>query len=342
MPFVFRQATYRLPGVYQWVKPSIAVGSGPQGSTYLQTIITVIGAGTGGIGGGANNNQNTGIAGGSPGPGGGYVQATYLPASLNAFEDIVVGAHSPGTIGGSVSGTTVAAQNSAGTNASGASNFGAHIIAGGGSPASVGNGGSNTVTGGLNIVNNAGGFILVAASQTYFQNTNGPSIKIGGVFSTWQPTGNSSGGAGGSANELPLPAIHNGGWGAGVYPQLFGGSGQVFTNGKAQNGTVPGAGGGACWANQSIFPLGGGDGAKPLPNSGAGGGGGGGASSQFNAGGLITGGKGADGSDGLVQVTDIFQLPPTPPFYVFDLEIIAWYHMMNMARPISLTGRYKS
>lgn len=338
MSFVFRQANYNVPGVYQWVKPSTTPGAGPFGSTYIQTVVTVIGPGSGGGSGTAICAPGaTGVVGGQGGMGGGYGQATYLPAALNLLEDIVV---APGTTGGAannVPGTGVSSANGIPSVQALTSKYGAHISCIGGGPSnSSGLGGAPSVTGGSNIISNIGGTSLRVQANLADQGDTGPGITVGGAFPTTQLTGNNAGGAGGSANFLINQLGGNGGGANGHN------GGKGGTNTSGQSAIVPGgSGGGSAALGGNANSLQAGNGADAPPNSGAGGGGGGTACSQGNTtGGGITSGKGGNGSNGVVQVTDIFTLPPAQPPYIF--VIITWFHMMNMARPISLTGRYKS
>src|ERR1700679_3405577 len=101
MHFAYVQRRYTKPGVYQWVKPNTAPGTGPFGSTYLQTNVICIGPGSGGASGAASqspaNAGGVGISGGVGGAGGAYFQATYLAANLSPLMDVIVGA---GTKGG--------------------------------------------------------------------------------------------------------------------------------------------------------------------------------------------------------------------------------------------------
>lgn len=344
MAIVFRQATYLIPGTYQWVKPPIAAGAGPFGSTYFETIVTVIGASSGGASGSCGNNVANGFNGGNGGNAGAFAQATYLPAVLNALEDIIVGA---GTLGGVVTG--ILGTNNGGGNGSQnslsatvASKFGAHISCNSGSSSSnIPSQASASVVGGSNVLNIPGGSGIQSAGPVSAQLSVGPNTLVGILHNipTWNVQGNNGGAPGGSSNNSTAP--FSGGDGGGVI--LGGGKGNTNANGS--NAGVPGAGGGGATAAVLGIVLKGGNGANAKPNSGAAGGGGGSATSTLlaGAGAVITGGAGGNGSNGAVQVTDIFTLTITnlDPFYI-QLDLIAWYHMMNMARPISLTGRYQS
>lgn len=343
MTIFYRQSTYRVPGTYQWVKPSIAAGSGPFGSTYQQTIITVIGPGSGGASGSSGNNVGNGFNGGNGGNPGPYANATYLPASLNALEDIVVGA---GTLGGlpqSIAGTNNGGGfgGASSLTATPGSKFGAHISCPGGQSSGTLNPQFATVVGGSNVVKWDSLSGIAAVTLALVQPSSSPNTLLGIQHNipTWSPVGNNGGAPGGCAINSAPPFL--GGDGGGV---LIGGGGGR-TNANGVNAGVPGAGGGGCTAAVLGIILNGGNGADAKQNSGAGGGGGGAATSTIlaGAGAFITGGQGGRGSDGVVQVTDIFSLTPQiiNPYYIqFDLTV--WYHMMNQARPISLTGRYKS
>lgn len=347
MSFVYRQFNYRIPGVYQWIKPSIAAGGGPFGSTYLQTIATVVGPGSGGGSGEANNAQATGGPGGPGGGAGAYAQVTYLPAALLALESIVVGA---GTLGGApaqVVGIGLQAQTGLNSVTAGpASIFGAHISCGGGNTSGNQIGATApAIIGGSNITSNGGGFGQSSGNGQRNQPGIGPSILAGGAFRTWYPTGTNGGAPGGCTSSVTGAFVGNNA--GAVYPATVGAQGLTNSTSVAPNGRIIGPfsnGGAASGASiAGIFPITAGAGTDAPPNSGAGGGGGGAATNLVSAGGgLITSGAGGKGSDGFVQITDVFTLPPALPTYVFNLEIIAWYHMFNMARPISLTGRYKS
>lgn len=341
MTIVFKQSTYRIPGIYQWVKPNVAAGTGPFGSTYLQTIITVTGPGSGGGSGNVANNVNTVDTGGFGGLGGGYGQATYLPAALPVLADVVVGGGSPGALPASVSGSIPA--QSSGLNSLGTvtSSFGSLMSSLGGGPSNVGNSGTVSIIGGTNITSVQGGFHNPLLNNVADQLPVGPGI-LSSSINTWNTQGNNAGANGGSANIL-VPPPPFGGNGGGVN---FGGGGAGSTNSNspAGKGQVPGAGGGASGAFlNGLGSLFGGNGADGKPNTGAGGGGGGGAQNILNsASGVITSGAGGRGADGLVRITDIFVFPPSPPPYYFNFDKVTWYHMMNQARPISLTGRYQS
>jgi hypothetical protein len=340
MPVVYRQATYKVPGTYQWVKPPTANGAGPYGSTYLETIVTVIGPGSGGESGAPACDQGSSEAGGAGGNGGGYGQATYLPATLNAIENIVVAAGSVGGTGVTISGAGAGGGSPNKSAATATSSFGAHITCNGGGTNVSGVGGTASVSAGSNVTSVKGGTMLTVQTNVSPQLEIAPGISPGAGLLAWNTTGNNAGASGGSVNNIFNPI---GGTGGGVAPTGGGGLGLSNSAGTAQAGLVNGAGGGAAGAVSGIFPLTGGAGAPGYPNSGAGGGGGGAAASTGLAGGgTITSGAGGNGSHGLVQVTDIFTLPPLGNPYYFNFDLITWFHMMNMARPISLTGRYAS
>lgn len=341
MTIVYRQSTYKIPGTYQWVKPSTAAGAGPFGSTYLETIITTIGGGMGGdAGDAAVNFTATSDVGGIGGAAGCYINATYLPSSLNSLEDIVVGNGIKGAPAVFVVGTAAGSVSSPQlSSVAGTSRFGLHMSAAGAQHAV---GGSGTITGGLNVTNQTGAFPL-ANAVTAARNQLSTQLGVGNtsLHASYYTTGNNAGGAGGniSFNGVFLPA----GGGNGGAINFQGAGVGSSSGGTATGGGFPGAGGGACAAQVSVSALKAGDGANAINNTGSGGGGGGTAITKaVTTGGNVTSGAGGNGSDGVVQVTDIFTLPPVPTPYVFNLEIIAWYHMMNQARPISLTGRYQS
>lgn len=326
MPFAFVQKTYKIPGFYQWVKPSLAPGAGPFGSTYLQTIVKSIGPGCGGGTGDAKNAVGNFSIGGLAGSGGGYAQVTYLPAALPSLVDIIVGRGSKGAAGASCTGIGLAAAsgNAAITPPDHTSfgPIGAFLI--NSFPGQFNNfGGINQIVTGAGITVNAntrGG--SAPSPQTEVLNQTGIDTNSAASpgFTTGTLDGNNSGGVGGCAN---VTANIRQGFGSAVFGVLG----------------APSAGGRAfcVLAGPGISQAG----VNALPNSGSGGGGSGGAASLADAGsGTIQSGKGGDGSDGMLQTTDIFTLPPVPPSYI--LEIKLWFHMNNMARPISLTGRYKS
>lgn len=338
MSFVYRQATYSQPGVYQWVKPPTGVGAGPFGSTYQQTIVTVIGPGCGGDSGGVATQAIVGLAGGDGGTAGGYARATFQPVDLSPLVDITVGSGTVGAAAQQIPGTVATSQ--ASTQAAPAtvsSKFGALITCTSGFHLNAGGPGSANVFGGTNITSVNGGTSIIATLAVTPQPSTGPTT----LPATWRVTGNNGGGAGGVV-DIRLPAPQLGGDGGSINGI---GGGQGSTNsGSAGKGLIPGAGGGAAGvlAGLNISPTGG-DGASAAPNSGAGGGGGGSAVIMSTSlGGPVRSGAGGRGSDGLVQVTDIFTLPVTPAPYHFNLDVIAWYHMMNQSRPISVTGRYQS
>jgi hypothetical protein len=339
MSFFYRQLTFNVPGVYQWIKPPIAAGAGPFGSTYLETIVTVIGPGSGGSGGGLICNT-TGATGGPGGNAGAYAQATYLPAALLALEDIIVGAGTPGGAARVAAGTATTSQIGIHSNSATLSKFGVHITSQGGEESDLNSTPATaSVTGGSNVTNVSGGVNIQVAPGSGSQPNISQSVRAPGNLATYSIQGNSAGGNGGERIGITTPSA--GGNGGGI---LLGGGIGTTNADVAGNGLLPSAGGGACVSNiAGLFPLQSGNGQNGIPNTGAGGGGGGLVCSQgVIAGGLMTSGFGGQGSNGRVQVIDIFTLPPQLPPYVFDLEIIAWYHMFNMARPISLTGRYKS
>lgn len=343
MSVVFRQATYLVPGIYQWVKPSTAAGVGPFGSTYLETIITVVGPGSGGGSGSISNNQGASVDGSPGGNGGGFGQATYLPAALSLVENIVVAKGSPGGLPVTNSGLTISfTSGNAGLSVNGtASSFGTHISCAGGFGTANQNGGMATIVGGSNVTNLRGGSQLTALNNVVVQLMVGPGVNIGAQPS-WTLQGNNAGAAGGSCNSI-LSGQNRAGIGGGVFPSQFGGTGVVNSTGNAKNGTSPGDGGGASYSVGLLFPLTAGSGVNAPPNSGAGGGGGGSVTSLASAtGGPLTSGAGGNGSNGVVQVTDIFTLPPALPVNYFNWDLVTWFHMLNMSRPISLTGRYQS
>lgn len=347
MAFFFLKRTYNIPGIYQWVKPNTAVGAGPFGCTYLQTIVISIGAAAGGASGGASNNQGASLNGGNGGGGGAYAQATFLPASLPPLADIVVGAGTPGGVAASTPGVGIGASGTVNSlTPTKASSFDVLISSPPGNSSNTGNGAlAASITGGFNIINNRGGFGLLAQHNVATGQQNcGPGLTVAGN-NTWWPTGNNGGAPGGSANTLLGPNLIAGP-GGGVYPAIVGGSPSMNSQITAQSGRVAGPtanGGGGAASQGGVFPITGGKGNDAPPNSGSGGGGGGGASSFGDAGGsTVTSGAGGKGSDGTVQVVDIFTLPSAPPPYYFNFDLVTWYHMMNMARPISLTGRYAS
>jgi hypothetical protein len=345
MTVVFRQATYRIPGVYQWVKPSTAIGAGPFGSTYLQTIVTVIGAGSGGGSGISHVGVGAGGQGGNGGNGGGYGQATYLPGALNSLENIVVGMGTPGSASNAHSATVSGQIGSVDSNTAGLSSFGAHINCNGGTTSNGDTGGVSTVTGGSNITSNRGGANIADNTNILTQLSTGPGVLNQGAQITWQPTGNNAGGSGG-CNFIGTNVV--GGNGGGVN-FLGGGLGATNSAAAAQPGFTPGAAGGCSFTQGSfvVTPgilVTGGNGANASPNTGAGGGGGGAAviADFGSTGTLCTSGAGGNGSNGAVQITDVFSFPnPLPPIY-FNLSGVAYFNMMNMARPVSITGAYLS
>jgi hypothetical protein len=347
MTLLFVKKNYFVPGTYQWIKPPTAAGAGPGGSTYLQSIVTVIGGGSGGGSGEANNGQATGGPGGNGGAGGAYAQATYLPAALLAFEPIVVGAGTPGGAAQQVPGIGLQAATGLNSLTAAGSNFGAHITCGGGNTSGNQIGATApSVVGGSNIIANRGAFGVASGNGVRDQPELGVSFPINSSFVTAFANSPNSGGApGGCTSSVTGVFIgNNAGF---LFPAARGAQGLTNSTSVAPSGLVIGpfsnGGAGSGAGVPGIFPITAGNGAPAPPNSGAGGGGGGAATNLANAGGgLITSGAGGKGSDGAVQVVDIYTLPPTPPTYIFNLEIIAWYHMFNMARPISLTGRYKS
>lgn len=332
MAFVIVQRTYRVPGTYQWVKPNTAPGAGPLGSTYIETIVTTIGPGAGGSSGTASNNVGAGqVIGAGGGGGGGYIQAVYAAASMNLLEDIIVSPGSPGQpsniVNGGVTGTV---NGKASLPVTQPSTFGVKLSAHGG--------GSNATSAG------AGGAVSATGGPISVTSAVGQTSSIPGGLDPLSiisiPTGNSAGACGGSSVSTQ-PPVRFGGNGQSV--DFVGGGFGITNGGAAQNGITPRSGGGAAaavLAGGNYF-LTGGNGANALQNTGQGGGGGGVAVSYvvvaLNA---VTSGAGGKGSDGLVQTTDVYQLPPSPPPYIFEIK--NWFHMMNQSRPISLTGRYQS
>lgn len=349
MSIVYRLSNYFIPGTYQWVKPPTGVGLGPFGSTYLQSIVTVIGAGTGGGNGLVNQSQGTGQTGGPGGNAGAWAQATFLPAALLALEDVVVQA---GSLGGASTqiinaSTNFVPGNQSASKISAICKFGAHISCTGGASSNTQNGGTAIVSGGSNIINNPGGAAATALNSTVFQTNLGPGINSG-AQRTWNATGNSAGAAGGCASFTAPMNGNFGGNGGAVAPSSGiisppGSLGVKNTSSAAQNGTSPCNGGGASGSLVSVGNQTSGSGANAPPNSGGGGGGGGACScSGAVPVGILTSGAGGNGSNGAVQIVDIFTLPIPPQPNYFNFDLITWYHMMNMARPISLTGRYQS
>lgn len=340
MSFVFVKRTYLTPGIYQWIKPSIVPNSGPQGSTYLQTIVTVIGAGSGGQSGNVNVNQTVGQQGGNGGGGGGFGQAIYLPSALAAIEDVVVAA---GTAGGNANSiianltNAVAGQN--GLTPTQSSIFGAHISCPGGNRSDNPFGGTPTVIGGTSVINLRGGNGALCVNGIDVQPGVGPGITNGGS-PTFTNQNNNGGAPGGTASVVVLHPTSGQGGAVGNAP---GGRGLINSSGNAQSGSFPGTGGGAAISTTGNAPFTAGSGAPAALNSGSGGGGGG-AASVYAIGGAtnITSGAGGSGANGAVQTVDVFLLPPPTNVIYIQWDIVAWFHMMNMARPISLTGRYKS
>lgn len=347
MPVVFRQVTYKRPGVYQWQMPNPTPGAGPLGSTYLETIVTCIGAGSGGASGQAANVAQVEFTdGGAAGNAGGYVQATFPAAAfLETIKDIVVGR---GTSGGTceVDGSGgIAELGPIDSLVAGNSTFGSSVIDDdtfitcfGGQKSTTGiGGGAGSSNDASQRVIFMGGTAITIDSVTSSQPDTGPGVFVAGSLATWNPTGNNAGGGGGTV-DLKEPPVAGKGGGVNFKGGGIGNAG----GGAGEGGFTPGSGGGAS-LNDNAGNTVGGDGADAIQNTGSGGGGGGGSATRHTAGsGVIKAGSGGRGSDGLVQVTDVWMLPVPPPPYVFNLEVVAWYHMMNMARPISLTGRYQS
>lgn len=340
MSFFYKKSLYTIPGNYQWIKPSTTPGAGPFGTTYLESIITVIGASSGGSSGNAANNQGgTTVSGGEGGFGGGFGQATYLPAALNSIENILVAAKSVGGAANSQSGAATGIQVGLHSLGTATSNFGSHITCLGGGPSHSGTGGTVSVIGGSNVLSFQGGVTLALATPKNSEVNIYPGLLGSGGIFCWPPTNNHGGANGGQAYSVSAPVFAGNGGGA-----TNGGGVGATNGGQGGDPLVPSAGGGgSSTVTPGLIPGRGGNGANAAPNSGCGGGGGGASANGNSAGsGFIVSGKGGDGADALVSVVDVFTIPPLLPPYVFDLEIIAWYHMFNMARPISLTGRYKS
>lgn len=347
--------TYKTPGIYQWVKPSTTPGAGPFGSTYLQSILTCIGAGSGGAAGASAVGTAAGIGGGGGGNGGAYAQATYLPAALNATENITVGAGSPGGVGVSISSNAInslARVDSLSAGLSLITSAGGQLI---NSPGGNGSGGASnataTINGGSNITSFLGcsklnnPTINNVASPSASPST-GINVQGGAGNNSYQvPPGNNAGASGGCVNTTAFAVAHNNNkaCAGGGINFLGGGTGLEDSSGTAGQGVVPGAGGGGAGSALAVAPISGGKGADATQSSGAGGGGGGGANLfALTVGSTVTPGSGGKGSDGVVQITDIFTMPPSPPIAYYNWSLVTWFHMANMARPISLTGRYKS
>lgn len=356
MTIVYRQATYKTPGIYQWVKPPTGVGAGPFGSTYLQSVFTVIGGGSGGSSGDTHSGDAAGGSGGSGGNAGCYAQATYLPAALNFIEDITVGKGTPGGIALSSPSNVVISHANTPSVPAGLSLVrsaaGLLINSPGGDASTTQSFTSPTVNGGLNISSFSGcpnfgsPTINNAAFPSASPSTSSNISPSSGYKSYQVPPGNNAGAPGGCSNTTAFASAR--GIGKGTNGGGINGSGGGFgtdnTVGVAGSGIIPGAGGGAACSALPLAPVTGGNGANAKPSTGSGGGGGG-SGAMFNAtvpGGLITGGNGGNGSDGVVQVTDIFTMPVPPPVAYYNWDLVTWFHMVNMARPISLTGRYKS
>jgi hypothetical protein len=354
--FYFRQLTYKTPGIYLWMKPSTIAGSGPFGSTYLETIFVCIGAGSGGSSGTSTSGTAAGTGGGPGGNGGAYAQATYLPGALPAFENLIVGAGSPGAIANPTSSNSVNSNARVDSVNAGLSSItsssGVLLNCPGGQTSASSVVSTPTVNGGSNVVQFSGCANLGVPTINNVASP-GASISTGfmvvsaGNHPSWQvPPGNNCGAAGGCVNTVAFALAHgvrkacNGGGIA----FLGGGQGLDDSITTAGAGVTPGAGGGAAGSVLAIAPITAGNGAPALNNTGAGGGGGGGAElTSINSPGLfVTGGNGGKGSDGLIQTTDIYTFPALLPPTYFDWDKAAYFHMMNMARPISLTGRYQS
>lgn len=344
MAILFRQLTYFVPGTYLYVRPLIGAGNGPLGSTYLKTTISVQAAGSGGASGGAINNQNVGAVPGNGGNGGAYGRADYLPTDLAVTEDLFVGKGSLGGATVSLLGTTTSVIAGVQSVAGGNSKFGTvnKITCPGGTTSNGQATSTPTISGGTNTVAVVGGIQLFANVNIDPQSPTGPLIFAPGHIATWNTQGNNAGTAGGSASFVSSPSGKFGGDGGDING-IGRGIGAANLAGTAPGGNAPGCGGGGNGCNlASLFPVIGGPGASGAINKGQGGGGGGLAVNAKNSGGPVVGGAAGNGSDGFVQVTDYFQLPDAPPVRYIQWDLITWFHMMNMARPISLTGRYES
>lgn len=345
MPFYFTQKIYKRPGIYQWTRPPTGVGAGPFGTTYLLTIVTVIAGGSGGGSGFSSNITQVAFTdGGSGGNAGGYAQGSFPAAVLPALEDIIVGKGTLGGVAAVAAGVGITSAPSVDSLIANPSSFGhsgstqTYIECAPGQPSTIGIGGTASVgNNSTNTIANRGGTqIPIDALGGNPQFSTGPGITTGGLQS-WNPTGNNAGAGGGTVN---LNNVVCGGDGGGVN-FIGGGSGNSSAQ-PAHAGSYPGAGGGSSGTQTSGNAVGG-AGANAFPNTGAGGGGGGAATSRSTAGGgVIISGNGGNGSDGLVQVTDVFILPLLGNPYYWDFNRSTFFHMMNMARPISLTGRYQS
>lgn len=359
--FVFKILTYKKPGTYQWVRPPTGLGAGPLGSTYFGTLVTCIGAGSGGASGIASNRSQVAVTiGGSGGNGGAYAQGLFL--TLPPLRDVIVGRGTLGAPAGTCPGTGIQLTAQVNSSNAGDSFFGDdgqsqdYLSSHGGQTSNNGVGGvANAGSHATNLVANRGGTQLpLDPDGAYFQTSTGPGISPSGLPS-WNTTGNNAGGGGGSVNLNRFGGIGGGVGGVGgSVNYVGGGSGQSETTTPAQQGTFPGAGGGAAGSNfagageAACTVLGGlnttgGYGANALPNTGAAGGGGGASTTRCSAGGgVITSGGGGNGSHGFVQTVDIFTFPAFGNVTYWDWSKSTFFHMMNMARPISLTGRYQS
>jgi hypothetical protein len=317
-PLTFSQI-YDAPGAYVWALPLL-----PVGSIILQVRVRVVGAGGGGYGGAVLNNDNTGVGGGGGG-GGAYAEATYVPgSSLPATLPVVVGAAGVGSLG--VSATPTNGAEPLNSTDGGASSFGTAIVCGGGQGCGFEGNGSpgfpavdGVLYGPTNIKTHAGG-------------AGGGLISGDGVIVP-APAG-SGGGAGGNANPAFSPHIdgyagNDTSGGVGVTDETLAAQGETGASGAGGGGNF------STPARNADNHAGAGGNA----NVAGGGGGGGGGASCSNAF-FSFSGAGGNGAPGYVQVDVLYSY--AVPVGRYPLAQLPVHQAVNMARPISLTGRYKA
>jgi hypothetical protein len=325
---------YYAPGDVLWVRPAI-----PAGGILRKTNVMAKGPGGGGGGGTASCDQGAGSSNiGNGGGEGGYVSADYAPGALPASVAIQVGSKGVKGVGGVAGPGPSGGVGGIGTDGSEATLFG---------PAGVGNYlTANPGTGGN--PSNAGAGVGGIASAT---GLGAPANVIA------RTGGNGTQGIGGPdapGADIVLPSL-GGASGGGSYSSpvaaFRGGNGNDSAGGRGEtnifggsalDGSVgqSGSGGGGVAADSVHYsgPLQAGSAGAALAK-GAGGGGGGGAI-LFGAGFIITAGAGSDGGDGQIIVTTFYDIPIAPGFY--PMQQLPVHQAVNMARPISITGRFKA
>lgn len=347
LPFV---QTFKTPGTFIWTKASVKI---PPAAGIDHYNVQCIGPGGGGMSGSANSQAVSGIAGAAGGSEGGYAAADFTPANMPNSAVVTI---PPGGSGGAAVVANLANPTPNGLigGQSGSTSFDIYMVAtSGGCGVSGFGGGSGTVTGPG--TSNPVTFQGANGNTVGFGSGNGnPTNGIDGQISTFPGGGGGGGNGGASINDfgnglIPLPTLI-GGAGVGgasgmVNNRSSGGLGQNVGPRGTLIGTTSqagfsGSGGGAIasyLATDVMFAGQGGDGTIP----GQGGGGGGQVPSEANpfTTGQNTTGRGGNGAPGGVIVTTFFF--PIPVYY-YNWDLVTWFHMSNMARPISLTGRYKS